>query len=1113
MTWPAKPRRFSIIGLLVIVVLVVCPPLIFPAESTIPSSVDVYWQSTRAIVAPGVISVVILDEEIAHAQLGNDTIDFAGLKRGNTIALVYINGTPTSIVVHVIEHPTSVISPSLLRREAELAHGTVGSDYESSHSGGTSSFILADYFSWSQHVGDDQLDASSQFEENNQFGGHEFNLRSGNITYRTPHLAINVIDFSQTLTGELGEDRVNSFSAPPFVQLRGAGVTLELGRNEYSLFAGSTIPYYFLSLNATRDAAGFTFHRKETDRLSLFSSTSYVNVPLSLAKGFQRRSYFMQTAGVSYKLKRNWLVGADAGISNGGGLLRADTSYTSYRFSGYGTFSTASQLFPLNQLTSLLSGTSSAKGQVSYRTNSRLSPGFAFERTNISPGLIYRVPGSSMYLTPNLSYKLAARETLNFSYTKSRSSGGFTPATTSGNSYDVALSSQFGQHVSNNAQVTIGSVQDPLQINSQDRLSVRDSVSLPIKGQTLILGVEHDRVDPSLAAKLNQELTLLSPQLQAEFLANPAAFIESTNFPPEIKALLAATQPTGTTIFASTNLAIGRKLRLNPNVAVTRAANGSIDNSWTESVGYSLSYQFRPNLLFRSGLTNVLLYDSHQNTPVRTMLFSAGFQKSFSAVPGELPLLGHHERLIEGRVFRDSNVNGAYNVGEPGLAGVEVRLDDGRIAVTDAEGRYKFSPVSADEHRISVDLTQFRHPVRMTTRAEATADLIQQRIVVTNFGVLDFARLMGSVYNDLRFENHREPDSRGVQDVELLLDSGKEIRKIQTNSSGEFEIDDIAPGNYKLSVETSSLPPDYRLPADTFEIHVSPVSTVLQDIPVRALRSISGRVLLKTASNPKNGLADSTNAKQLRSKAGILATKSAGDVNQEFPLVPVGGVEIIAGPSTATTDDNGNFLLRNLPAGDLKVTIRPVRDVPDGINIPSGQVKLPPEPVQIQGASIVITNSELLPYLTREFPPLPGIKQETTVASGNTKQQTVNSLPKPEVAASVATLATAPPVKTEVMQSQASNPAVSKSAISTSPSTSKESHSAVELAKIPNVASAQATTASAAPAVKPNTSDSAQTQTALEATFTRAACQAFQSLGEAAQCFWQLKAMSTSSPQ
>ena len=59
----------------------------FAAEPGVPSSVDVYWLSTRVIAAPGVTSVLVLDDEIAHAQLGNETIEFAGLSRGDTVAL------------------------------------------------------------------------------------------------------------------------------------------------------------------------------------------------------------------------------------------------------------------------------------------------------------------------------------------------------------------------------------------------------------------------------------------------------------------------------------------------------------------------------------------------------------------------------------------------------------------------------------------------------------------------------------------------------------------------------------------------------------------------------------------------------------------------------------------------------------------------------------------------------------------------------------------------------------------------------------------------------------------------------------------------------------------
>ncbi|HWC17481.1 MAG TPA: hypothetical protein VG498_10720, partial [Terriglobales bacterium] len=56
----------------------------YGVESTVPSSVDVYWKSTHSIAAPGVTSVVVLDEDVAHAQLGNEIIEFAGLSRGET---------------------------------------------------------------------------------------------------------------------------------------------------------------------------------------------------------------------------------------------------------------------------------------------------------------------------------------------------------------------------------------------------------------------------------------------------------------------------------------------------------------------------------------------------------------------------------------------------------------------------------------------------------------------------------------------------------------------------------------------------------------------------------------------------------------------------------------------------------------------------------------------------------------------------------------------------------------------------------------------------------------------------------------------------------------------
>jgi uncharacterized protein YfkK (UPF0435 family) len=56
-------------------------------------------------------------------------------------------------------------------------------------------------------------------------------------------------------------------------------------------------------------------------------------------------------------------------------------------------------------------------------------------------------------------------------------------------------------------------------------------------------------------------------------------------------------------------------------------------------------------------------------------------------------------------------------------------------------------------------VTQFAGPVRMTTKNQSTVDLIRQKLAVVNFGIVDFARVTGSIFNDLRFDGTRQPDA------------------------------------------------------------------------------------------------------------------------------------------------------------------------------------------------------------------------------------------------------------------------------------------------------------------------------------------------------------------
>ena len=949
----------------------------------VPSLVEVYWQFSRTINAPPLQNIIVLDQDIARVEVMNDGLQIFGLARGETVVLGYLHEKPVSMRVRVVARPPIIVSPSALRRQGEMAQGSFGSTVQLSNAGGQTTTAVVNDFSWIQLAGaQGRLYVNTQVEDNDIQGGHAFNIRHGSVAYRSPGLDISLLDNLVSLTDNGPQHRLSPFSYSDSVDLRGAALTVRRGDNQFMFFGGTTVPYYFLTLGSTRDIGGFSFQRKQSKKLNLFATASYINSPVDFFNPTGRQEDWMQTAGFGYQPSDRWTIQGTGGVSTHGGMGRGEISYISHRFTFFGSGGSSSLQFPLNRVQSLFSGTTSAKAGVTVSTSDRFTESLYYQHTITQAFGNILHSGSSDYLTPAFSWRVNPRDDVNFSYTFSRNDGGFANQSSTGNRFDTTWRRQVTPRVSNAAQIVLGSLQDPLQLSSEDEFALRDSVSFLIKGGTMMVGFEHDRRNPSLVRKLASEMELLSPALQALFLQDPVSFVESNNMPPEVKALLQAQVPISTSISASAQLRMGKKLSLNPNFAFARATTGKTA-TWSPFAGYSLAYQVRPSFDFNSGMTNVWVLGSTASTVQRSTLMYFGFTKRFSAMPGALFPSRHAGRIIEGRVFRDNNVNGAFNFGEQGLVGLRVQLDDGEVAETDEQGRYKFTDVSQGEHSVTLSLTQFSGPVRMTTKNKTSVDLIRQRIGLVDFGIVDFARVTGSVFNDVRFEGRKQPDSKGLAGVTLTLDDGKRRRTIVAQDTGDYEADDIPPGDYRISVDASTLPANYSLAEDTFTLHVAPVSTVVLNVPARAMRSISGRVFVKVLAEPAAQPADSGNLKISGMPGGSVRTQRGGQaggrVSQagrgqaqgtggpsgggDYNLVPLAGVQITAGYGVAKTDENGNFLLRDLPAGELTVSLVSARELPAGMKVPSGQVRMPAEPIQVQGATIVISNPELAPYL------------------------------------------------------------------------------------------------------------------------------------------------------
>ncbi|HVZ15620.1 MAG TPA: SdrD B-like domain-containing protein [Terriglobales bacterium] len=918
------------------VLVLTAVPSYAQATNSLPPLIEVYWNSNRSVAVEGASNVVVLDPDIAEVNVTPERIDVVGVSRGETVVLLTLDGKQMSTRVRVVARPAIPVDPNLMLRAQEMAHGSISSEVQIANNGSSGSSVsILNAFGWSQNLGENRrFDFSSQFESNSVVQSHAFNIRRAAALYTGPRVDIHAFDFDVSLTGG-PQDYASQFSFNDTADLRGVSVTFKGEKNRYSFFGGTTIPYYYLVLGSTRDVAGFSFQRKQTDNLLLYANSTYVNAPVDVF-GLQsgRINNFMQTAGLAYRLRNTWYMRATGGVSNHGGLGQGEVDYTGHRMTAFAAASTSSSMFPLNQLQSLFSGTSYIKTGWMFRNSDWMGESLFYEHSITKAAASVVSGGSSDYLTPGFWLRFMKGQDINFNYTYSRQTGGFLSGGSTGNRFDVNLHSQFAHGVSNAAQVSVGSLQDPLQLNSEDRFMFNDSLVMPVKGGSLMFGFQHSRTNPSLVSRVNSELSLLSPALQELFLKDPVSFVESNNLPPEIRALVEASQPVSTGMTAAGDFRIREKLMLSPMFSFARTSNGSAQ-SWSPFFGYGLGYQIRPTVQFHSNMTNVWVVNSGNFKAQRTTVFSFGVTKTFSMMPLSLTPI-HHGHSIEGQVFRDNNINGVLNADEPGLAGIQVRLDNGETTMTDRNGHFRFHGVSTGLHQVSVSLDQFHDPVRMTTPNMFEADLIREKQAVASFGIINFARVMGNVFNDLRFHNMREPDAKGLPEIKMVLANDHWKRNFISDGTGDFEIDDVPPGQYTLTVDTTSIPSNYSLLNSTFPVTVTPVSTVVQDVPVRALRSIAGTVYLQVGENGQSG---------------------------KPKLVPMANVQITAGYGVATTDKNGEFLLRELPAGNLTITLVPLQPLPEGLKVPSGRVRMPEDPVQVQGATIVISSPELVKYL------------------------------------------------------------------------------------------------------------------------------------------------------
>ncbi|MGA2717306.1 MAG: SdrD B-like domain-containing protein [Bryobacteraceae bacterium] len=285
-------------------------------------------------------------------------------------------------------------------------------------------------------------------------------------------------------------------------------------------------------------------------------------------------------------------------------------------------------------------------------------------------------------------------------------------------------------------------------------------------------------------------------------------------------------------------------------------------------------------------------------------LISLSLKHHFNTAPSLLVLERHG--TIKGRVFEDLDGQGVHSPSAPGVAGVEVILDNRRRARTSPDGSYHFPGVPEGKHDIQAILHgdtayYFTTPEQVETSENSEV----------NFGVArSLSSLGGEVLDDI---------PHGVPGIVVVVRGEKRRTTVVSAGDGKFLLPKLADGEYSVSVDGDSLPAGYVVeePAEVRVVTASgkaPRAT----LRIRALRNVSGRVLVYD-----------------RALGQYVGARNLAVILKELSL-------------RTTTDAEGRFLFRELRSGTFVVSAEYQGQTVDR------QVTVPEQPAQLTDINLVV---------------------------------------------------------------------------------------------------------------------------------------------------------------
>lgn len=366
--------------------------------------------------------------------------------------------------------------------------------------------------------------------------------------------------------------------------------------------------------------------------------------------------------------------------------------------------------------------------------------------------------------------------------------------------------------------------------------------------------------------------------------------------------------------------------------------------------------------------------------------FATGEEEALTLAVAPVGALG-------GRVFEDMDNDGTMGDGDPGVAGVTVRIEGNRTGTvreitTDETGEYLFDFLPDDMYTISATLPEGMLYARYSQTGGDLRSIFTGSNITREFPVRDAARVMdknigvvengvisGVAFLDLNYNgrlDEGEPGYAGVT-VEALRGSGSESQgKTETGEDGAFRLEGLRGGDYQLR---AILPDDGSIFSVTAEGAASEVNRFEQRSTRREF-TIGGLTL--SSGGETTAL---VGVARIASVSGVVFEDAGydgvlGEEDKRLSGIRVYAVDA-SGQSVAdaTTNSRGEYTLTGLMPGVYTVEVqrnagygftrlRPAEDGGSHVTALVGEMGVTAEMDIAMGEALTGVNAGMLPAST-----------------------------------------------------------------------------------------------------------------------------------------------------